>query len=146
MHVGETNLRPGDETEVEVKLSIRQEFGEIVHEAIVLTEPLQREELVLRTMAKAYPPIRIEEVMPVDGSALLSSDRPKPVDFRVFALGSSTDPPIDLDRLTLRSTIKVDWTGPKEENPFEDGLRVESRRFTALLDPAGPRAGVQPRL
>jgi hypothetical protein len=131
-------LRPGDETEIEVKLSVNREFGDVVHEAVVVTEPAQPEDLVLRTMAKVYPSIRVEEVTPINASILLTSDRPKPVELRVFADGSSAEPPVDLDRSELRSTIKVDWAGPKEESSSEDGLRIESRRFTALLDPAGP--------
>jgi hypothetical protein len=138
LSTGKTTLRPGDETEVEVKLSVRQEFGDIVHEAVVLTEPPQSEELVLRTVARAYPPIRIEEVTPIDGSVILSRREPKRVEFRVFAHGSSIEPPVDLDRLEIRSTIKVDWAGRKEESPSDDGLRIESRRFTASLDSSGP--------
>jgi hypothetical protein len=136
--MGKTTLHPGDETEIEVTLSVRQEFGDVVHEAVVLTEPPQPEALVLRTMAKAYPSVRIEEVPPINGLVLLSSDQPKRVEFRAFAHGSSNEPPADLDRLRLRSTVKADWAGPKEESPSEDGLRIETRRFTASLDPAGP--------
>jgi len=137
VRIGKTMLHPGDETEVEVTLSIRQEFGDTVHDTVVLTEPAQSEELVLRTMASAYPAIRIEEIAPASGTVLLSSDRPKPVELRVLAYGSSTEGPLDLDGVELRSTIKVDWLGPKEEATSEDGLTVETRRFTARLDPAG---------
>jgi hypothetical protein len=137
VRVGKATLHSGDETEVEVTLSIRQEFGDIIHDTVVLTEPAQPEELVLRTMARAYPPIRVEEVTPANGTVLLSSDKPKPVEFRVFAYGSSTQAPIDVDRVELRSAIKVDWLGLKEEATGEDDLTVETRRFTVLLDPAG---------
>jgi hypothetical protein len=132
-----TLLRPGDETGIEVRLSVSREFGDVVHEAVVVTEPPRAEDLVLRTMAKVYPPIRVEEATPINGSILLTSDKPRPVEFQVFAQGSSAEPPADLDRLELRSTIKVDWAGPKEGSASDDGLRIESRRFTALLDPAG---------
>jgi hypothetical protein len=77
LHVGKTTLRPGDETEVVVTLSVRQEFGDVVHDTVVLTEPPQSEVLVLRTMAKAVPSIRIEEVTPVSGLVLLSSEKPR---------------------------------------------------------------------
>jgi len=131
-------LHPGDETDVEVTISIRQEFGDVVHDTVVLTEPAQPEELVVRTTARAFPPIRIEDVTPADGMVLLSSDKPKPVEFRVHAYGSSTELAVDLDRVELRSTVKVDWLGPREEPASEDDLTVQTRRFTALLDPAGP--------
>ncbi len=138
LRIGKTMLHPGDETEVEVTLSIRQEFGDVVHDTVVLTEPAQPEELVLRTMARAYPAIRIEEVTPANGTVVLTSDKPKSAEFRVLAYGSSTERPVDLDRVDLRSTIKTGWLGPKEEGTSEDGLTFEARRFTALFDPAGP--------
>ena len=137
LRIGKTMLHPGDETEVEVTLSIRQEFGDVIHDTVVLTEPAQPDELVLRTMARAYPAIRIEEVTPANGAVVLTSDKPKSVEFRVLAYGSLTERPVDLDRVDLCSTIKVDWLGLKEEATSEDGLTVETRRFTAPLDPAG---------
>ncbi len=139
VRIGKTILHPGDETKVEVALSIRQEFGEIVHGTQVLTEPPQPDDLVLRTMATAYPPIRLEETSPGGVPVLLSSDHRRRLEFRVFASGSSSEPPCDLDCVALRLTIKVEWAGPKEVVPSDDGLRVESRRFGALLDPTGPR-------
>ena len=115
LRIGKTMLHPGDETEVEVTLSIRQEFGDVIHDTVVLTEPAQPDELVLRTMARAYPAIRIEEVTPGSGTVLLSSDKPKPVEFRVLAYGSSRSAGVDLDRVELCSAINVDWLGLKEE-------------------------------
>ncbi len=138
VRIGKTMLHPGDATQVEVTLSIRQEFGDVIHDTVVLTEPAQPDELVLRTMARAYPAIRIEEVTPANGTVLLSSDKPKPVEFRALAYGSSTEPFTDLDRVELRSAIKVNWLGPREKATFEDDLKVVTRRFAALLDPAGP--------
>ncbi len=88
-------------------------------------------------MVKAYPSIRVEELTPDKGQDALNSDSPSPVEFRVFAYGSATDAPFDLDRVELQSTIKAHWIGSKEANPSDDGLQIESRRFTALLDPAG---------
>jgi hypothetical protein len=64
VRIGKTLLHSGEETEVGVTLSIRQEFGEIVHDTAVLTKPASPEELVLRTMARIYPAIRTE-VSPV---------------------------------------------------------------------------------
>ena len=137
LRVGKTTLAPGDETEVEVLLSIRQEFGDVIHEVVVQTNPPQVEELVLRTTAKAYPAIRIEDTTPNNGSVLLSPDRTRLVEYSVFAHGTLAEPPIDLDRVELRSTIRVDWTGPKAESPCQDDMRLETRRFTALLDTTG---------
>ena len=138
VRIGKTMLHPGDETEVEVTISIRQDFGDVVHETAVLTEPPQPEDLVLRTMARAHPAMQIEEVTTANGTVLLSSDKPKAVELRVRTYESSIEPIVDLDRVELRSTTKVDWLGPKEEASSEDGLTVMTRRFTAVLDPAGP--------
>ncbi len=137
VRIGKTMLHPGDETEVEVTLSIRREFGDIVHDTVVLTEPAQAEELILRTMAKAYPQMRIEGVTPANGMVLLSSDKPKLIEFRALAYGSSTEKSVDLDHVELRSAIKVNWLGPKEEGTSEDDLTIQARGFTALFDPAG---------
>jgi len=137
LRIGKTMLHAGDETELEVTLSIRQEFGEIVHRTRVVTDPPQQDDLVLLTVAKAYPSIRIEEVTPVNGAVLLSSEKAKSVEFRAFAAGDSSKAAIDLNRVELRSAINAKWLGPKQGVTAEDDLTVEMRRFTALLDPAG---------
>jgi hypothetical protein len=135
--VAQTTLQPGDETDVDVTISVRQEFGNIVHEAVVLTEPPQPKELVLRTTAKAYPRIRIEGAIPDNRYILLNSDGLKCVELSVFAYGSSAEPPADLDHVSLRSTIKVDWLGPKQSGNQDGVPRIECRRFAAMLDPGG---------
>jgi hypothetical protein len=142
VRIGPTRLQPGEGTEIEVTLSVRQEFGEIVHGTRVITEPPQPAGLVLLTMAKAYPPIRIEEVSPASGMALLSSDKPKRVEFRLFAYGSPTEAPVDLDRLELRSATKVDWLGPKEPAASDGDVTATMRRFSAEFDPTGPPGGL----
>jgi len=138
VRIGKTMLHPGDATDVEVTLTIKQEFGDIVHNTVVFTEPAQSEELILQTMAKAYPQMQIEETTPANGMVLLSSDKPKLIELRVIAYGTSAERPIDLNRVELLSAIKVDWLGPKEKITSEGGLTIERRRFTAALDPAGP--------
>ncbi len=113
VHIGKTILHPGDTTELEVTLSIRQEFGEILHETVVLTEPAQPEELILRTMARAYPPMRIEEVTSATGTVLLSSDKPKVAEFRVVAYGSPTEGLVDLHRIELRRPLRLLGSHPR---------------------------------
>jgi len=135
--VGQKVLRPGDRTDVVVRLSVRQEFGEIVHDTVVVTSPPQPEPLVLRTMATAYPPIRIEEVASSSDSVLLTSDQPTQFEFRVLACGTAADPPVDLDRVEVRSTIKASWVGSKVEVPSEEGLTTGSRLFAAWFDSSG---------
>jgi hypothetical protein len=136
--VGGSILHAGDETEVEVTLSVRQEFGDIVHETVVLTEPPQPGELVLRTTAKAYPPIRLEEERPESAAVKLTSAQPKRIDLNAFAYGSSNEPPYDLASMELCAIIKVGWAGPKDESPSDNGLTVASRRLAAWLDSGGP--------
>jgi hypothetical protein len=135
--IGKRVLRPGEATEVEVTLAIRQDFGDIIHDTIVLTDPAEPEESVLRTMARAYAEIRVEELAPANGTSLLSSDKPRLFEFRVYAYGTSREPPIDLDRVELKSAGRVGWAGPKEDGGSDDGVTALTRRFTALLDPAG---------
>jgi hypothetical protein len=136
VRVGKTMLHPGDDTSVQVTISVKQEFGDIVHETVVLTEPAQPEDLVLRTTATAYPPIRIEEVLPERVSILLTSAKPKLIELNVFAYGTSAEAPLDLDRMSTRSTISVSWAGPAEA-PSEDSPIIVSRRLAAWLDLAG---------
>jgi hypothetical protein len=138
VRIGKTVLHPADETDVEVTISARQEFGEIVHDTEVLTDPPQCEALILRTTATAYPPIQIDEMASGGKTVLLSSDGQKRVDFRVLSHGTSTQPPVDLDHMELQSTMKVEWTGLAEECPSRDNVRVVSRRFVALLNPGEP--------
>jgi hypothetical protein len=138
VRVSTTILHPGGEAQVEVTLTVRQEFGDIVHEVVVSTEPAQAEPLVLRTTAEVYPPLRIEGVTPASALALLVSGQPRLAEFRAFACGSSAEPAIDLGRAGLRSMIGAQWLGPSEDGPAVNGLTVTWRRFGALLDPAGP--------
>ncbi len=134
---GKLSLQPGERTEVQVILSTQRDFGEVVHEVVVMTEPPQPDGLVLRTSATVFPPIRIEEDASVAGSPIWTSDKPRRADFTVFAYGTRASPPIDLNRIDLQSTVKLDWNGPKYEGPSDHGLSVASRRFVALFDPSG---------
>jgi hypothetical protein len=139
IRVGTLALRPGDATDVEVTLVVGERFGEVTYETEVVTDLSSDPNLVLRTTATAIPAVRVEEVSPQGGTILIGigTGEPKRAEFRVFASGTPTEPPVDLGRVELRSTIKVAWVGPKEEGPSDDGLRVETRRFAAWLDPAG---------
>jgi hypothetical protein len=137
-----TVLRPGNEVAIEVILLVGDRFGDVVHETEVVTEPTDVDPLVLKTSARVVPEIQVEAedsariVLPV------GSNEDRVVPHRVLAWGTETDPPIDLDRLTLRSTIKVEWFGPKEQGIDDDGLPRATRRFRAKL-PAHPSAGPQ---
>jgi len=138
VQIGKTTLAPGEGTEVVVKLSINQEFGEVVHEVAFTTDPPRPEPVVLRTMARAQPAIRIEPATPADGSSFLGSGEPRSVGFRVSAYGTPSEPPVDLDRLKPRSTIGADWAAPKGDDLPDGEFRVESRRMVAMLDLSGP--------
>ena len=78
------------------------------------------------------------EVAAFDRTIIIGAKKPRLAAFRVYASGTAAEHPIDLDRVELRSSTKVDWAGPKEPSPADDGLQVESRRFIVALDPAGP--------
>jgi len=138
VRVGKWILRPGDATDVEVTLIVGDKFGAVTHAAEVVTDLPDDSNLVLRTMARAVPPVRVEEDSAFERTILIGAKETRRAEFRAYASGTSSEAPTDLDRLDLRSTIKVDWAGPKELSPSDDGLRGESRRFVAMLDPAGP--------
>ena len=137
VNIGQTTLRVGDETAVEVTLSVRQEFGDIVHKTTVVTEPCQVHELVLTTTAKVYPLVRVEEVAPSEPLLLLTSEKPKSLECRVVTYGSPSEPPVDLDFVELGSSVKVSWKGTKERWRSDDGSAFESRTMVALLEPTG---------
>lgn len=132
-----TNLRPNQTVEIEVSLSIRQDFGAISHGALVLTDPPQSEELILRTLAQAYPRIRFEESNPGERMTLLTSDEPRSLELRVFAHGAERTAPINLDQLEVRCPLQARWVGPARELALEDGLRTLARSMTVLVDPKG---------
>jgi hypothetical protein len=138
VRVGKTLLHSGDETEIDVTLVVGDKFGSVVHETEVVTDPPPPRELVLRTSAEAHAALRIEGDSSSVPTVLLGAGKPQRIGFRVFACGTATEPPVDLDRIALRSTVWVEWAGPKEDGPDEDGLKVESRRFSVSLEPAGP--------
>jgi hypothetical protein len=131
-------LRPGDAVDVEVTLMVADRFGEVVHETEVVTDLPSDSSIVLRTAAGAIPVVRVENSSSEEGTMLIGAGEPRRAEFRAFVAGTSAEPPVDLSLVELRSTIKVDWVGPKQESPPEDGLQVESRRFAAWLDPGGP--------
>ena len=136
--VGPLMIRPGESTDVDLTLVVGDKFGAVVHETEVLTDLPSEPSIILRTTATAHTAFRIEEISRSDEPILAGAREPRRAEYRVFAAGTTADPAIDLGRLELRSTIKVDWVAPKEESPSDDGLTVESRRFTASLDPDGP--------
>ena len=98
-------------------LSIQQEFGDVIHEVVVQTNPPQVEELVLRTTAKAYPAIRVEDTTPNNGSVLPSSDKARLVEYSVFAHGTWDEPPIDLDRVELARRSRSIGTARRRRAP-----------------------------
>lgn len=133
---GKLRLRPGEATDLTVALLVGDRFGDVTHETEVVTDSSSDPSLVLRTTAQAVPALRVEDATGLR-TILVGAADPKRAEFRVFAAGMATDAPLDLDRLTLQSTIAVDWIGPKEASASDDGLTVESRRAVAKLDSIG---------
>lgn len=146
VHVGKALLHPGDQTDIKVSLMVGDKFGSVIHETEVVTEPPPSQELVFRTSAVVYPALRVEYDSSIP-TVLLGASEPRRVEFRVIAYGSASEPPIDLDRLVLRSTLEGGWVGPTEDVPDEDGLKVESRQAIVSLKkdglPGDRRASVE---
>ena len=133
----DVKLLPGAVTNIKVTLLVGGRFGDVVNEAEVVTAPPSEPSIVLRTSATAHPPFRVEEISPSREAVLAGTSGTRGAEYRVFAAGSPSEPPTDLDRVRLASTVQVDWVGRKQAAPSEDGLVVESRRLVALLDSAG---------
>lgn len=134
-------LRPGETTVIVVTLVVGDRFGGVDHRTEVVTDQPDEPSIVLRTTAQAYPAFRVEEPAS-NKEAIFTGSGPRMAEFRVVATGNTAEPAADLDRLTLKSTATVEWTGSKEAAPSEvEGLTSESRRFVARLDPSeGPGA------
>ncbi|WP_373926575.1 hypothetical protein [Paludisphaera borealis] len=130
-------LAPGESAEVEVTLHLDHQFGDVVNETEVVTDLPSNESIMLRTSATTVPSLRVEPVSLPDGPILADASQEQRAAFQVFAAGDASEPPIDLDLVELHSTIPVDWTGPKQDSPSEDGVEVQSRVFHASLDMSG---------
>ncbi len=130
-------LDPGESAEVEVTLHLDNQFGDVVNTTEVVTDLASDERIELRTSATTVPFLRVEPASTPDGPILAGSKAETVAAFEVFAAGDASEPPIDLDVVELDSTIPVEWTGPKQDSPSEDGVVVQSRVFRAALDATG---------
>jgi hypothetical protein len=133
IRLGRSLLRPGEETNVSLTLVIGDKVGDVVHKAIVETEPPASRDLVLTTSALAYPSIRTEEVTAPPHTVLCGSRSVQRVEFAAFAAGTPAKSPIDLDQVVLQSQLDVKWLGPKQIEPSEEGVTITKRRFVATL-------------
>lgn len=132
-----SSLRPGESATVEVKLAINKTFGDVVHETEIVADPPLPAEVVLRTTAHAYPAIRVEEVPDASAAEIIRGGQPRRSVYRIIATGTADDPPADLGKLDLASTIPARWEGPKEESLSDDGLAIVTRRLGASLAATG---------
>jgi hypothetical protein len=133
VQINTTTLPPGGSSVVTVMLLVGTRFDEVVHETEVITDHPGDDSFVLRTSARAIAALRLT---PADGGGVARVDRGQDAggEFNVLAAGTEADPPVDLDQLTLRSTLKTAWTGPAESVPDEEGLTALRRRFRVLYD------------
>ncbi|MGC8643182.1 MAG: hypothetical protein ACP5XB_25255, partial [Isosphaeraceae bacterium] len=130
-------LAPGESADLEIDLVVGGRFGQVVNTTEVVTDLPEEESIALRTSAEAVAPVRVEEVSRGDRTIIIGSKDPHRAEFRVFASGTTSEPPIDLDRVQLQSTSKVEWVSAKEDSCSDEGLEVQSRRFIAFLDALG---------
>ncbi len=137
VRAGAPILHPGEAADVEVSLLVGDRFGQVLHETEIITDLQDQSSLVLRTMARAIPLVRIEED-PFDRTVFIGTKGLPSAKFRVYASGTVIEPPIDLGRVVLRSSLKVEWAGPQQPSDSDEGLDVRMRSFIASLDPAGP--------
>jgi hypothetical protein len=137
VHADKTVLRLGDSAVLEVTLKLGDRFGNVTHLAEVMTDLPGNESILLRTSVDAVPAIRVADESPGHATILVGDQALRELELLVSASGTPSEPPLDLERIELRSTIRVRWTGGKIASPTEEGLVLESRRLVATLDPAG---------
>jgi len=82
VRVGKWILRPGDATDVEVTLLVGGKFGEVTHAAEVFTDLPADSNLVFRTMARAVPPVRLEEDSAFERTILVGAKETRQAQFR----------------------------------------------------------------
>ena len=84
-------LADRQEASVKVVLSLSGQFGQLVHETLLVTDSPGTEELMLRTLAEVYPPVRIEERSQAGALTLLSLSKPRRCEFTAYAYGLVSD-------------------------------------------------------
>lgn len=136
VRIGQTTLAPGEATDVAITLSVGDRFDLVTHEVLVVTDPPSPGELVLRTTARAIPPIRVEREEERPAIVRLGADKAE-ITYRVSSYGTPAEPPIDLNRVTLGGSADARWLGPGQADVDGDGLAVQSHQLPVELRPEG---------
>ncbi len=127
-------IEPGGTASIDLTLVVGDKIGPVVHEAEVVTDCPTEESIVLRTTALASPAFRVEELSSAGDAPIFAGGEPRRVELRAIVAGDAAEPPADLGRASLRSTVAVTWLGGQESEEDDGGLRVRSRRLAAMLD------------
>ena len=117
-----------------VTMLLGNKFGDVIHEAQLVTDPPSAGELVVRTVAIAVPDFRVEAVAKRDLS-FTNADGIQRIPFVVTANGDRLDRPVELADVTL--TTGADWSSPARLIEGEEGTPAISREFVVTLDPSG---------
>lgn len=126
-------LRPDDQAEIEIKLAVGGRIDDISHQAEVITNPALPESLRLRTEADAIAEIRIEELDADDHLLFIGENVPRVANYQLIAAGTPGEPPVDLDKLEIRSSLTVNWIGPQIHSSDDRGLMINARQWVAPL-------------
>jgi hypothetical protein len=127
-----------------VTLAINRDFGDITHEAAVTTDAPAAQPIVLRTIATAHPPLRIEETSAQSSQRLVEGAPAGTIELLVTATGTASEPPADLNRLDLAGSVPAHWLGEQSDIVTDGILATRTRRLAATLEsnaPTGQRAG-----
>ncbi len=128
---GSTLLKPGESTSIEVTMLLGNRHGEVVHEVEIDTDLVGEEDskIILRTSAYVYAPFRVERISGAERPILTIGGEPQFSECRLVSTGTESEPPLDLDRVTLSSAIPVEWIDGKAVLPSDEGILIEGRRF-----------------
>jgi hypothetical protein len=138
-------LDPGESAEAVLTLSLGDGTNpNVVHEAVVHTEPPSPDPIILRTTALVQPIFRVEEMEGFANLQILKSEPPRQPILRITAYGTSTEPAADFENAVLEASIPVSWISSVTEVASGSGFTERTRRFRATLDASslteGPRA------
>jgi hypothetical protein len=129
-------LAPGESANLELTMSVGDKFGDVVHEAVVVTDRPAADEIVLRTTARALPAVRFEPDGE-HGSTVMRGAKPCELAFQVIAYGTEGDPPADLAAASLTGSATARWLDEAESHSDGDGVIERTRRCAVTLSPVG---------
>jgi hypothetical protein len=134
-------LDPGQSTTLRVKVKTEQ-LGSISHRALVETNADGTPVLEFWTLANAHPRVRMieagdpKQAETVRTHFLIGEEVPRKLS--LSSLGTTLEPPEDLDSVEIACNLPARWTGAARLEPLTNGLQERRRDFSLLVKAGDP--------